>query len=868
MCKVKITILDVFIIHFLMNFLKAEQIFKINDIFFKNEETTIKVVNNTESCFRVLIKNPKSLSNYIQILINDPDKNVIPNNYIIVFYGEDSSFNNIKQVSNLISPKSNLYLNKNEIKKEFYFKAQNKYENRTFEIKIIPKSFCELNFNSSTISYLVTEENKNMNFIIKSDDNTKPIYFNHIVLWIYGNKDINVNLKLNESNYFKHTKYNTYIIKQGKNNDYFLSVSGTVGDLLDIGFILLNEYNWCKNCKEQNMELYKVFLKKNILNYMCFDIKNYKYHYINYFDDNNDIKHYTERNGKECFQLPEEKDEIFFSYHYLANKQKNNLDIYYLQLGHNYYFNIEENKTLGFLPLRLEEDYNYLKYYIRNLNSDLYNFKVYFGTCKNYPFCLNKKDIIKNENLIQNLGLFSYSLNKSEIKKIISPYRNNKNILFIEFIKGNHPWDYYISRNKISIMIYTDKTKAYINSYKNYKFIKKYDIDNINYELDKNAYHLYKDYDYFITIELISGDIAIDINNKNSIINNNSFYRYKNMYTYYLNKTNIKNYFNINISAKKNSIYNIYMDSFEYDDKIELYRLNVGGNFIFNIHPKKILKLYFYPRRIFTSYTQLDWEKIYSMFIVFYPINCDVEIKNQYRNDKLIHREIIDNNNNTSKNIIYYQEIGSTKEFTDVIPYEITLRNKFNNDKCLMYVSTYFFNTISLDSNDNSIILKENFPQKFILNQNFQKINFSYYFMENWKDIIININKTSIKNVDLQIVMNVNDIYFRKLKINLRQNIIPISNEELKNFIYENQINKIIFTIMLSNKTDEAIVNINIKSKEKNGHKEKNSDSKFYIIYLIIIFLAFILFCKFGLIKKNKMNKNNKVEGIELIDKE
>ena len=72
------------------------------------------------------------------------------------------------------------------------------------------------------------------------------------------------------------------------------------------------------------------------------------------------------------------------------------------------------------------------------------------------------------------------------------------------------------------------------------------------------------------------------------------------------------------------------MDSFEYDDKIELYRLNVGGNFIFNIHPKKILKLYFYPRRIFTSYTQLDWEIIYSMFIVFYPINCDVEIKNQY----------------------------------------------------------------------------------------------------------------------------------------------------------------------------------------------------------------------------------------------
>ena len=860
----KISILDIFIFHFLMNFIMS----KIKDIFFENEEIIIKIFNNRESYFHVLIKNPESLSNYIKISINEPDKDIIPNDYIIAFYGNDSSFNNIKQISNLISPKSYLYLSKNEIQNEFYFRAQHKYENKTFEIKIIPKSFCELYFNSSTISYFVTKENKNMDFIIKSDDKNKPIYFNHIILWIYGNKDINVNLKLNESNYFKHSKYNAYIIKQKENNDYIFSVLGTVGDSLDIGFIVLNEYNFCKNCKEDNMELYKVFLKKNILNYMCFDIFNYYYHYIKYFDDDNDndIKHYQEGNRKECFQLPAEKDEIFFSYHYLANEQKYNLDIYYIQLGKNHYFNIEENKTYGFLPLRLEEDYHYLKYYIRNLNSDLCNLKVYFGTCKNYPFCFDKKDIIKKQNLIQNLGLFSYSFNKSEINKIISHYENNKYILFIEFIKRNLPRFYFIGRNQISIMIYTDKTYSYINSFKNYKFIKKNDIDKINYQLDKKDYHLLDNYDYFVTIELISGDISFDINNTNSIINNNnSFLRYKNMYTYYLNKTNIKNYNNINIKAKKNSIYNIMMNYFEYDDKEELYRLNVGGNFIFNIHPTKKLTLHFYPRRIFTSYTQLDWEKIYSMFIVFYPFNCDVEIKNKHSDIKLIHRDIIDNNN---KNIIYYQDIGSTKEFTDVIPYEITPRNKFNNDKCLMYVSTYFFDTISLDSNDNSIILKENFPQKFIFNRNFQKINFSYYFIENNQDIIININKTSIKKVDLQFVMNINDKDFRKLNINLKENIIEISNEELKNFIQDNQINKIFFTIILSDKTEEAIVNIIINSRESNGYKIKKNNCKFNIIYLVAIFFISILFYKFGFIKKNKTNKNNKLEEIELIDKE
>ena len=138
--------------------------------------------------------------------------------------------------------------------KKFYFRAQNRYKNKTFEIKIIPKSFCELHFNSSTISYFVTEENKNMDFVIKSDDNTKPIYFNHIIFWINGNKDINANLKLNESNYVKHSKYNTYIIKQEKNNDYSFSVSGTIGDSLDIEFVFLNEYNWYKNCKQENIE--------------------------------------------------------------------------------------------------------------------------------------------------------------------------------------------------------------------------------------------------------------------------------------------------------------------------------------------------------------------------------------------------------------------------------------------------------------------------------------------------------------------------------------------------------------------------------------------------------------------------------------
>ena len=43
------------------------------------------------------------------------------------------------------------------------------------------------------------------------------------------------------------------------------------------------------------------------------------------------------------------------------------------------------------------------------------------------------------------------------------------------------------------------------------------------------------------------------------------------------------------------------MNSIEYNDEIETYELNVEGNYVFNIHPKKALKLYFFPPRIFDS---------------------------------------------------------------------------------------------------------------------------------------------------------------------------------------------------------------------------------------------------------------------------
>lgn len=716
------------------------------------------------------------------------------------------------------------------------------------KLEIIQKSFIELTFNSSTFSYLVTEKNKNMNFIIKEKNDINPQLSHALIIWAYGNKEIKT--YLNESNSIKHSKYNAYIINILDSYDdykeYYFSINGTIGDILDIGFIFLNSYKWCKNCREEDMILYKIFLKQNILNYICFPFtyNNYENQYIQYIDDININAKVTQDKGnnQNCVQIPEDIDELFFSYHYLGRTHENNFNIFSLQIRNNYYQKIDEKTIIGFLPMRLEENFNSLTYYIQNLDPNKYKLNAYIGICKDFPFCLSSKDIIKTKILVPYMDSYSYTFNINDINKITSPIEKSKQILFVEFVKGYMNYDIY--RNCIiSVMLYTDKTTIRdITLYKTYKYIKKNNIDKINLNL-KNYY--YAGFNHRIHFENIYGNISIDINNKK-----NNYISYKNIFAFDFNS--LEDLININISPKKDSIYSINLNYYLHYSNY--YKMKAGGNYIFNVKKNQEIELLFEINRIYDRMVPSDEYIKYCIFTAFYPINCDIEIKNT--NFKIF-------GNKSSENNKFYQTIGMNEFYNDIY-YPIKPNNIIDSDSCLIYVSTYNLNSTTIDSSDSSIILKENNPQYFIFNNEFKEMNFSYYFIDMNQDIEINISLS--EEVNLLMTMLINNKNQKDYKIISNETIININNKEIKNIIYENQICQIFFKIILFNQSEYTTLKIDIKSVENDINNIQSNNVKYIILYLIIIFSVIIICTSLVLLKKNKNGKNNLEKHIELLE--
>ena len=240
--------------------------------------------------------------------------------------------------------------------------------------------------------------------------------------------------------------------------------------------------------------------------------------------------------------------------------------------------------------------------------------------------------------------------------------------------------------------------------------------------------------------------------------------------------------------------------------------------------------------------------------LYFYPINCDIEIKNT--NFKIF-------GNKSSENNKFYQTIGMNEFYNDVY-YPIKPNNIIDGDSCLIYVSTYNLNSTSIDSSDSSIILKENNPQYFIFNNEFKEMNFSYYFIEINQDIVINILLSD--EVNLLMTMLINNKNQKDYKIISNETIININNKEIKNIIYENQICQIFFKIILLNQSDYTTLKIDIKSMENNINNIQSNNVKYIILYLIIIFLVIIICRSSVLLKKNKNGKNNLEKYIELLE--
>ena len=833
---------------------------------FNNNNITIHNLVKSKYYFHIEISRELeeiNLPNYIKIFVNQDEKRLFENKYIISFFQGDSTFTKIKPILNGFSA-SYIWLNKEQIKGGFYFSVEDIYQNCKYQIQIIPKDYIELTFESYTYSYYIHQENKISHFLIKGENYINPDFDDKLIFYAYGNNNSTVEFNLNISDYKKHSKYNAYILKNLKYKDYIITVAGEIGDILDVGVLFLNTYDSCKNCKHKNEALFYGFLKRDYLNEICC-VNLIKPRNIKVLDNLNINEEQLTRYGNVgCLNILnpelEEYDELFFSYYILdefsqsSNENKNISESLYLQTGFYFYQRIKENQIVKYLPLRLENNFEFVKYYIKFDRTYLHAYKT---EAKVYlSIQINNEE--KKIPLKENFGIYTYTLMKDEIKDILNPNDKWKIMLYFECLKGGYVYD--ISFCAFHITLYTDKTKFNNTLYKNYGIIRNKESHKFNLELNN------------FLVEKLSGDICID-NNRNY----SKYYNYNNKYYLYeFNDIENKNNYNINIIAKKNSIYRI-----QYLNSKESQFLNVGENYFLQLKKgikytfsfmNKILykdyhdDIYGVPYFI-VSHNEVPDEKIY---FNYYPINCKLEI-NEDNTNTLYWKEIkIRNSNN---NQIFYQNIlyVNKKYFS----YNIYPKNIINNnDICLLYISSYNMN-ISEFYQEESIILKENQPQFVAFNKNIQSLNFTYYFAEIKDDIRIKINLYNKANFTLfMYIGNTSNKYIYEIQAN---KIIDIKGNDLYNFcVYENQICRIYFTINKINKynniifkddENDYIVEINIMNK--NNINQIIIELKISYTYIIIFFICLFIIIGYFLckkIKKKKIKINIKDKGTELID--
>lgn len=832
---------------------------------FNNNIITIHNLTKSKYYFHIEISHELreiNLPNYIKIFVNQDEKRLFETKYIISFFQGDSTFTKIKPILNGFSV-SYIWLNKEQIKDGFYFSVEDIYQNCKYQIQIIPKDYIELTFESYTYSYYIYQENKISQFLIKGEKDINPDLNDKLIFYVYGNNNSIVEFNLNISDYRKHSKYNAYILKNLKFKDYIITVEGEIGDILDIGVLFLNTYDSCKNCKYKNEVLFYGFLKRDYLNEICFSLSMPRK--MKVFDNLNINEEKLMKYGHVgCFNIlnPElkEYDELFFSYYILdefsqsSNENKNISEPLCLQTGFSFFQRIKENQIVKYLPLRLENNFEFVKYYIKFNRTYLHTYKT---EAKVY-LSIQINNAEKKIPLKENFGIYTYTLMKDEIKNILNQSDKWKIMLYFECLKGGYVYD--ISFCAFHITLYTDKTKFNNTLYKNYGIIRNKESHKFNLELNN------------FLVEKLSGDICIFTN-----LNYSKYYNYNNKYYLYeFNDIENKNNYNINIIPKKNSIYRI-----QYLNSKESQFLKIGENYFLQL--KKGIKYTFsFMNKILykddyddiygvnsfiVSHNEVDDEKIY---FNYYPINCKLEI-NEDNPNTLYWKEIkIPNSNN---NQIFYQNILFVNK--NYFSYNIYPKNIINNnDICLLYISSYNMN-ISEFYQDESIILKENQPQFVAFNKNIQSLNFTYYFAEIKDDIRINIKLFNQANYTLfMYIGNTSNKFIYEIHTN---KIIYIKGNDLYNFcVYENQICRIYFTMNKINKynnmifkddENDYIVEINIMNT--NNTNQIIKEQKISYTYIIIFFICLFIIIGYFLgkkIKKKILKKNLKDKGTELID--
>ena len=330
-----------------------------------------------------LVSVPKDgYTNYLKIEIGYLD---ISDEVAISYYQNDYNFKERKQLSYKFLNSTFMWLNKNQFKNDFYFSAKCKTKyNCNYNLNIYKKEYAELKL-GDIYTYYVTEENKDMTFLIKLNfDYESTSDISKILVWAKGsNNNINSILEPNSFTNLINDKYQAYLLYKReilKNEYYYLKIEGNIGDLINIGSLTFDEYNICPIViKDLGTEI-TGFFKENIFETNCFkfidaNINSFN-QFIYDFEMEKSIDNCIFSNDKNytlvCLNFNKiyKYDKYLYSLQYVRNKANNdrlNYLISPLIIGKNYKISLNKGEIIGLIPTKPDIDFNFLTYHANDL---------------------------------------------------------------------------------------------------------------------------------------------------------------------------------------------------------------------------------------------------------------------------------------------------------------------------------------------------------------------------------------------------------------------------------------------------------------------------------------------------------------------
>ena len=494
----------IFIFYFLLNSAQSAQEFKTINI--TNETISLNIIA-MPSYYKIKFNSDSKIPNYMKIEVkqNYSSEKLDNSNLLLSYYQQDSEFKSRKQFSQNSYGTVFIWLNKAQIKDDFYLSIENPNQKENeYTLTIFLKEIIELPLDEQ-YTYYVSEENKEMNFSIVNDLTSEDITQNLITIWAKGNKNIITSLEYPDNLLTeKHQKYNAYNIfsEEFSNFSYIFTISGEVGDIINVGSILFDIKDFIISNKlfgDQEIEI-TGFINRNSFDTVCYKFKKINtffehashviYDNVESLEESQQYNYDQEGYDLKCLGFPENtmNEEIFYSI-YFTPLENNNIDIKRInnfapiQLsGLNYRKFLKNGETIGLLPIMPDDNFNFLTYYVNVFKGKL-NVSMY--TCENYPLCdidelQTKKDGIR----LQYFNGYSLTFSKNELDdKILSNINPKKKVLLISCENKNEiQTDEGIENDTclIEANIYTEKNKVLMNMKYNYhKYTKK--IMKINF---------------------------------------------------------------------------------------------------------------------------------------------------------------------------------------------------------------------------------------------------------------------------------------------------------------------------------------------------------------------------------------------------